>query len=112
MNTHTSVVKPQYRLLGMLMERRDLRARLVNQIIWYATPAQADLKRLALERQLEMLDAEIRTHQSLVWQHYLTMGRSLDELRAFIGEPGDGPGGYQNGQTVLPVGGWARRDRS
>jgi hypothetical protein len=85
-NTYTGIVKPQYRLLGMLMERRDLRARLVSQMIWYATPAQADLKRLEMERQLEMLDGEIRTHQSLVWQHYLTVGRSLDELRAFIGE--------------------------
>lgn len=86
MNTHTSVVKPQYRLLGMLLERRDLRAKLFNQMVWYATPAQADLKRRAMQRQLEMLDDEIRTHQALVWQHYMTVGRSLDELHDFIGE--------------------------
>jgi hypothetical protein len=82
-DTYTGIVKPQYRLLGMLMERRDLRGKLMNRMVWHS---HSDLGRLELERQIEMLDTEIRTHQSLVWQHYLTVGRSLDELRAFIGE--------------------------
>lgn len=83
METYTGIVKPHYRLLGMLLERRDLRAKLLNRRVWHS---QNDLGLLELERQLESLDTEIRTHQSLVWQHYLTVGRSLDELRAFIGE--------------------------
>jgi hypothetical protein len=82
-DNYTGIVKPQYRLLGMLLERRDLRARLVNRIVWHP---QSDLVLLELERQIESLDSEIRIHQSLVWQHYLAMGRSLNELRAFIGE--------------------------
>lgn len=86
METYTSIVKPHYRLLGMLMERRDLRARLFNRRVWYASSAQTDAIGLALERQLDTLDGEIRIYQALVWQHYRTVGRSLDELRAFIGD--------------------------
>jgi hypothetical protein len=85
-STYTGIVKPQYRLLGMLMERRDLRARLLNHTVWYAGAAQTDSMRLALERRLALLDSEICEHQAQVTAHYQAAGRSLDELTDFIGE--------------------------
>src|SRR3990172_13190354 len=87
MDTYTGIVKPHYRLLGMLLERRELRAELSDRLLKHHDGRlQNDLAIVELEHQIESLDTEIRAHQSDVWQHYLAVGRSLAELRAFIGD--------------------------
>lgn len=82
---YQSIVKPHYRLLGMLLERRDLHGQLTVRGRRAARPQQ-DVKLAELERQLGLLDKEIRAVQSQVWQTFVAEGRNPDELRAFIGE--------------------------
>ncbi|MBZ0300806.1 MAG: hypothetical protein K8J31_13735 [Anaerolineae bacterium] len=80
-----SIVKPHYRLLGMLLERRELH----HQVAMRATRvvrSRQDGKLDELEHQLGQLDHEIRVLQSQVWQTFAAEGRNADELRAFIGE--------------------------
>jgi hypothetical protein len=82
---YTGIVKPHYRLLGMLLERRELRAELATRVMLPAK-LQNDVAINQLESQLESLDEEIRAHQREVRQMFMAEGRSPDELRQFIGD--------------------------
>lgn len=87
MSIYKGIVKPHYRLLGMLMERHDLRMELMTRTgVHSGESLQNDLATVDLERKIEALDAEIRSHQSHVRRHFKAEGRSLNELKSFIGD--------------------------
>ena len=87
MDGQNSIVKPHYRLLGMLLERQELRATLASYLTGRsASKLQDDQMIVELERQITRLDGEIRSHQREVRQQFKEEGRSLRDLRAFIGD--------------------------
>jgi uncharacterized protein len=84
---YTRIVKPHYQLLGMLLERRDLREQQAALRETSASPRlDSDLSQLALQQRIEQLDNEIRAHIPQVRQAFHLEGRSLDELQRFIGD--------------------------
>lgn len=84
-NMNHGIVKPHYRLLGMLLERRDLRSELAACALRPARPHN-DHVISELEQQLQSLDDEIRTHQRYVWEMFVAEGRNPNELQSFIGD--------------------------
>ena len=87
MNEQNSIVKPHYRLLGMLLERQELRATLSSYLMGRsASRLQDDQMIIELERQIGRLDGEIRSNQREVRAQFRAEGRSLNDLRTFIGD--------------------------
>ncbi len=84
-NIYNSVVKPHYRLLGMLLERRDLRSELAARAL-RPVRLQNDHAISELEQQIQQLDSEIRVYQREVWEMFVAEGRSPNELQSFIGD--------------------------
>ena len=87
MDAQNSIVKPHYRLLGMLLERQELRATLSSYLMGRkASRLQDDQMIIELERQIARLDGEIRSNQREVRAQFRAEGRSLNDLRTFIGD--------------------------
>ncbi len=86
-NLYTGIVKPHYRLLGMLLERQELRMALAEYRAQHEQAVQRkDATIRELERQIALLDVEILTHQQEVHKQLRTEGRSMRDLQAFIGD--------------------------
>ena len=79
MDAQNSIVKPHYRLLGMLLERQELRATLSSYLMGRkASRLQDDQMIIELERQI--------ARQREVRAQFRAEGRSLNDLRTFIGD--------------------------
>ena len=82
-----SVLKPHYQLLGVLLERRELRSNLLEIV---RRPQSSYVpKDVALDEityQLSVLDSEIREYYSSAVTLFRRMGRSEDDLIEFVGE--------------------------
>lgn len=74
-------LKPQYRLMGMLLEKQDLKDLMNNRWQQNIPGSQA-----WLARQLADLDEEIRRCHRLTLAFYEAEGLSTDELVGFLGD--------------------------
>lgn len=85
--TNTSVLKPHYQLMGMLLERQELRSKLVDFMVnAKSSYLKYDETTSEWEQLIIELDAEIKTCYEFVADSLLAEGRDPNELRDFLGD--------------------------
>lgn len=85
--TEESVLKPHYRLLGMLLERQELRSKLAHFTFEsHSSFVRHDLVIAELTDRIAALDEEIHACYHDVAIQFADQGRSEAELLAFVGE--------------------------
>ena len=81
-----SILKPHYQLLGMLLERHELKSALQEM-------AGPNTRQLAHDEQtvdslaarLALLDRDILEHYDYVVHDYVSRGRTVRDLESFVG---------------------------
>ena len=82
MMNRDSILKPHYQLLGLLMERCELKSALM------ATPQARPRNRMdcdKLAERLTLLDRDIYQHYDRVVKMFKSSGRSVHDLELFFG---------------------------
>ena len=79
-----SILKPHYRLLGMLLERQELSAELYD--LSFQNPLSLNEQVFnTLHDQLEAVDRDINEYYGYVVETFTSSGRTIHDLEAFIG---------------------------
>jgi len=82
-----SVLKPHYQLLGMLLERQELRSKLAQFTLEsHSSYVRHDLVIHEIAGRIAVLDEEIRACYDDVVVQFAQQGRSEAELVAFVGD--------------------------
>ena len=81
------VLKPHYQLLGMLLEREELRAKLSDFVLYpQSRYLEYDQVIAEISQLITELDEEIRTHYQHALDSFAAEGRGEAELKAFVGD--------------------------
>lgn len=85
--TASSVLKPHYQLLGMLLERQELRAKLANFVLYPHSPyLEYDQVLAEMSQLIADLDDEIRDLYQRALNSFVAAGRDEADLRTFVGD--------------------------
>jgi len=81
-----SILKPHYQLLGMLLERHELKSILQEMRVSSPKKVTRDEQAInAIAAQLAVLDRDIHEHYDYVMQSFKNRGRTIHDLESFVG---------------------------